>query len=268
MASPATRTTRRLTTAVLVALLLVPPIPAWAEERVIETELQISGTPEPDGDPVKLDVSVLTTDPATPKPGIVLAHGFGGSKLDGLETGRSLARGGYTVITYTARGFGASGGRIHLNNPAYEGADARKIIDFAVSRREIAKTGTDPVIGFAGGSYGGALSLMVAGLDTRVDAIVPGFTWNRLGQSLFPQNRTRGEATSLADVTPVDQRGVFKQRWASLLFLGGGGQAGERGADGSRSVCGRFAPELCSSYLAAAESGQPSYRLLKLLDES
>jgi ABC-2 type transport system ATP-binding protein len=268
LASPATRTTRGLTTAVLVALIMVLPIPAWAEERVIETELQISGTPEPDGDPVKLDVTVLTTDPATPKPGIVLAHGFGGSKLDGLETGRSLARGGYTVITYTARGFGASGGRIHLNNPAYEGADARKIIDLAVSRREIAKNGADPVIGFAGGSYGGAISLMVAGLDTRVDAIVPGFTWNRLGQSLFPQNRTRGEATSLADVTPADQRGVFKQRWASLLFLGGGGQAGERSADGSRSVCGRFAPELCSSYLAAAESGQPSDRLLKLLDES
>jgi ABC-2 type transport system ATP-binding protein len=83
LASLATRTTRRLTTAVLVALIMVLPIPAWAEERVIETELQISGTPEPDGDPVKLDVTVLTTDPAKPKPGIVLAHGFGGSKLDG-----------------------------------------------------------------------------------------------------------------------------------------------------------------------------------------
>ena len=266
MASPATRCTRRLTIAVLVALIMVLPTPASAEERVIETELQISGTPEPDGDPVKLDVTMLTTDPATPKPGIVLAHGFGGSKHDSLQTGRSLARAGYTVITYTARGFGASGGRIHLNNPAYEGADARRIIDFAVSRREITKSGTDPVIGFAGASYGGAISLIVAGLHTRVDAIVPGFTWNRLGQSLFPQNHTRGEPTSLAGVAPADQRGVFKQRWASLLFLGGGGQAGERG--GSRSVCGRFAPELCSSYLAAAETGQRSDQLLTLLDES
>ncbi len=258
----------RLISAVLVALIMIVPAPSWAEQRVIETDLQIRGTPEADGDPVRLDVTMLTTDPATPKPGIVLAHGFGGSKLDGLQTGRSLARAGYTVITYTARGFGASGGRIHLNNPAYEGADARKIIDWAVSRREVAKSGGDPVIGFAGGSYGGALSLLVAGLDTRVDAIVPAFTWNRLGQSLFPQNLTHGESTSLADVAPADRRGVFKQRWASLLFLGGGGQASERAAEGPTSVCGRFAPELCSSYLTAAESGQPSDRLLKLLDES
>ena len=258
----------RLISAVLVALIMIVPAPGWAEQRVIETDVQIRGTPEADGDPVRLDVTMLTTDPATPKPGIVLAHGFGGSKLDGLQTGRSLARAGYTVITYTARGFGASGGRIHLNNPAYEGADARKIIDWAVSRREVAKSGGDPVIGFAGGSYGGALSLLVAGLDTRVDAIVPAFTWNRLGQSLFPQNLTHGESTSLADVAPADRRGVFKQRWASLLFLGGGGQASERAAEGPTSVCGRFAPELCSSYLTAAESGQPSDRLLKLLDES
>jgi ABC-2 type transport system ATP-binding protein len=256
-----------LITAVLVALIMAVPVPGLAEERVVETELQVSGTPESDGDPVRLDVTMLTTDPAMPKPGIVLAHGFGGSKLDGLEPGRSLARAGYTVITYTARGFGASGGRIHLNNPAYEGADARKIIDWAASRREVAKRGGDPVIGFAGGSYGGAISLLVAGLDTRVDAIVPAFTWNRLDQSLFPQNLTHGDATSLADVAPADRRGVFKQRWASLLFLGGG-QLSERAADGPTSVCGRFAPELCSSYLNAAESGQPSERLLKLLDES
>ena len=35
------------------------------------------------------------------------------------------------MITYTARGFGDSGGLIHLDNPAYEGADAQRLIDFA-----------------------------------------------------------------------------------------------------------------------------------------
>ena len=93
------------------------------------------------------------------------------------------------MIIYTARGFGKSGGLIHLDNPAYEGADARKIIDLAATRPEVIKDGDDPVIGFAGASYGGAISLLAGALDPRVDAIVPAFTWNSLSQSLFPQHR-------------------------------------------------------------------------------
>ena len=69
---------------------------------------------------------MLTTDPATPRPAIVLAHGFGGTKDDGLEPARTLAQDGYAVITFTARGFGASGGLIHLDHPDFEGADARQ----------------------------------------------------------------------------------------------------------------------------------------------
>ena len=170
----------------IVALLLRSPIPAYAQDQVIETELMVPGTPEADGKPVKLDATILTTDPATPRPAIVLAHGFGGTKADSEPTARTLALAGYTVIIYTARGFGASGGRIHLDNPAYEGADTRKLIDLAASRPEVAKDGDDPVIGFAGASYGGAVSFLAAGLDHRVDAIAPAFTWHSLRQALFP----------------------------------------------------------------------------------
>ena len=66
-----------------------------------------------------------------------------------------LAWSGYTVIIYTARGFGASGGLIHWTIRRTRG-DARKLIDLAASRPEVAKDGNDPVIGFAGASYGGA----------------------------------------------------------------------------------------------------------------
>ena len=60
-----------------------------------------------------------------------MAHGFGGTKDDSLEPARTLAEDGYAVIIYTARGFGASGGSIHLDHPEFEGADAVKIIDLA-----------------------------------------------------------------------------------------------------------------------------------------
>ena len=252
------------------ALLGAIPVPAYAADQVIETELMVSGTPEADGKPVKLDTTILTTDPAAPRPAIVLAHGFGGTKADSEPTARTLARDGYTVITYTARGFGRSGGRIHLDNPAYEGADARKLVDLAASRPEVAKEGNDPVIGFAGASYGGALSFLAAGLDHRVDAIVPAFTWHSLRQALFPQYRVVGPAKSPADVSPANRQGVFKQRWASLLFANaaGGGNLSNEQTQNSNGLCGRFDPVLCRGYLTAAETGEADNKLKALLDES
>ncbi len=254
----------------IVALLAGIPIPAHAQDQVIKTELMVAGTPEADGKPIKLDATILTTDPATPRPAIVLAHGFGGTKNDSEPTARSLALAGYTVIIYTARGFGASGGRIHLNNPAYEGADARKLIDLAASRPEVAKVGDDPVIGFAGASYGGAVSFLAAGLDHRVDAIAPAFTWHSLRQALFPQHQVVGVATSSADVTPANRQGVFKQRWAAMLFSNASGRPATANHDSndSNALCGRFDPELCRGYLTAAETGEADDELSRLLDES
>jgi ABC-2 type transport system ATP-binding protein len=254
----------------ILALICGMPIPAYAQERVIETELMVTGTPEADGKPVQLDATILTTDPGTPRPAIVLAHGFGGTKDDSAPTARTLALAGYTVIIFTARGFGASGGRIHLNNPAYEGADARKLVDLAASRPEVAKDGDDPVIGFAGASYGGALSFVAAGFDQRVDAIVPAFTWHSLRQALFPQHHVVGPANSPADVSPANRQGVFKQRWASLLFSNAAGRPGptdeqSQNADG---LCGRFDPALCQGYLQAAQTGESDEELNALLDES
>ncbi len=238
--------------------------PAVAADPLVETALMTPGTPEADGQPVELDATIITADPQRPQPAIVLAHGFGGTKDDSLSTARTLARDGYTVITYTARGFGKSGGLIHLDNPAYEGADARKIIDLAVARPEVIKSGDDPVIGFAGASYGGAVSFLAGALDPRVDAIVPAFTWNTLGQALFPQYATTAAPESPADVAPLAEPGIFKQRWASLLF-GNSGPASSPDAD---PLCGRFDAQLCRGYLQAAESGRPDPTLLKLLDRS
>jgi ABC-2 type transport system ATP-binding protein len=265
----------------IVALMAGMPVRAYAKEQVTEIELMVPGTPEADGRPVKLDATIFTTDPDTPRPAIVLAHGFGGTKDDSEPTARTLALAGYTVIIYTARGFGKSGGQIHLDNPAYEGADARKLVDLAASRPEVAKKGNDPVIGFAGVSYGGALSFLAAGLDQRVDAIVPAFTWHSLRQALFPQSQVVGSARSPADVTPANRHGVFKQRWAALLFSDAGGAGGGAGGssagseqsqnhDGRNqdSLCGRLDPDLCQGYLTAAEAGEAGGKLTALLDES
>ena len=98
-----------------------------------------------------------------------------------------------------------------------------------------------------------------------MDAIVPTFTWNRLNQALFPQYQVIGGASSLAEVVPAGGPGVFKQRWAALLFSGAGARSDPPTGD---PVCGRFTAELCTEYRNAAETGRPSKELIALLEES
>ncbi|MGR7001584.1 alpha/beta hydrolase family protein [Yinghuangia aomiensis] len=43
---------------------------------------------------------------------------------------QDCARRGYVVMTWSARGFGASGGAIALDQPDYEVADARALVDW------------------------------------------------------------------------------------------------------------------------------------------
>jgi ABC-2 type transport system ATP-binding protein len=256
-----------LLTSVPAGTFLVPDALA-ADAPVSQLDLTVQGTPEADGQPVPLDVTILQTASSTPRPAIVLNHGFGGTKADTFTIGRTLAREGYVVIAWTQRGFGRSGGKIHLDDPAYEGKDAVKIVDLAASRPEVEKTTSasgapDPVIGFAGASYGGAISLVAAGLDPRIDAIVPGFTWHDLDQALFPQYAVADPSSDAAprgpaDVVPAPAAGVFKQRWASLFFAGGS-------AGGGSGVCGRFAADVCAGYQQAASTGTSSPALRALL---
>jgi ABC-2 type transport system ATP-binding protein len=266
--APGRRPRRRVLALALTSLVILAALPprlaVAVDQRVVETTLTVAGTPEPDGRAVRLDVTLMTTDPATPRPAVVLAHGFGGSKVDSAPMARALARDGYTVLTYTARGFGASGGLTHLDDPGFEGEDAVRMVDLAASRPEVVRSGGDPVVGFAGASYGGAVSLVAAALDPRIDAIAPAFTWNDLTQALFPQHAVDGAPTSLADVRPASP-GVFKQRWASLFFLRASGGGTGRG---DVSLCGRFSPELCRGYLATAQTGRPDPALLRQLRRS
>ncbi len=235
--------------------------------------LQVTGTPEPDGSAVRLDATLFLPDSGRPEPAVLLAHGFGGSKADLAADALKLAEHGFVVLTYTARGFGASGGRIHLDSPDFEVADARRTVDLLGRRSEVLRDGPDdPRVGVVGGSYGGALALLLAGSDSRVDAIVPQITWNDLRQALFPQFAVAaGTAPSPAAVTPTGGPGVFKRAWAGTFFSppadGSAGPAGtaSAGAAPAGSGCGRFAAQLCAAYQQAAVTGRPTSRILDLL---
>ncbi|MDQ1720997.1 MAG: type transport system ATP-binding protein [Pseudonocardiales bacterium] len=265
----ATRRAKQAAAAALVVLLAIAVLGVLNRAPALRVSSQmIPGTAEPDGRAVLLDSSLYLPE-HTPAPAILLAHGFGGSKasLDGQA--RTLARAGYVVLTYSARGFGASGGLIHLDSRRYEVADGSRLLDFLQARPEVARAGGQPLLGVAGSSYGGALALMLGATDHRVGAVAADITWNSLARSLFPN------AVAAAD----QGGGVFKKLWAGYLFSsgfsaasGGDGGAGSGGTGGAESAgsssCGRFAADLCAAYQQAVAGGPLDLRLATLLGES
>jgi ABC-2 type transport system ATP-binding protein len=185
---------------------------------------------------VRIDTSYFTPDTAGRHPAVLLGHGFGGSKNDVREQAEALARDGYAVLTWSARGFGTSTGKVGLNGPKAEVADVEKLIDWLAQQPtvQLDKKG-DPRVGMAGGSYGGAIALLTAGHDARVDAIAPAITYWNLSDALFPN-------------------GVFKKLWAGIFVNTGGG-------------CDKFEPRLCEMYQRVAESGTPDAAAEKMLEE-
>jgi ABC-2 type transport system ATP-binding protein len=217
---------------------------------------------------VRLDTSYFTAGGPGRRPAVLLGHGFGGSKDEVRAQAEGLARHGYAVLTWSARGFGRSGGRIGLNAPDAEVADVSRLVDWLAARPDVRLDAPgDPRVGITGVSYGGAISLLAAAYDHRIDAIAPRETYWNLSDALFPG-------------------GVYKKLWAGIFFADGATPlAGGLGApDGTPPgtpasppsagpgaaasggtppggvvdpVCGRFTASICALYKRVAEAGRP-----------
>ncbi|MEV4165701.1 CocE/NonD family hydrolase [Nonomuraea dietziae] len=233
--------------------------PSTPEVRGQEQRIAVIDGPEND-QRVELDTTYFAPEGGGRAPAVLLAHGFGGSKQSVRAQAVRLAGQGYAVLTWSARGFGRSTGQIALNSPDYEVKDVKQLIDWLAERPEVRLDAQgDPRVGIAGGSYGGAIALMTAAHDPRVDAIVPMITWNDLSQALFPN-------------------GVFKKMWAGLFFSRGGPSvetqglgaltAAPRPLSAQEARCGRFLPAVCEMYQQAAATGKATPEAIALLRES
>ncbi|MEV8522782.1 alpha/beta fold hydrolase [Streptomyces sp. NPDC052000] len=183
----------------------------------------------------KIDTSFFTAGSGRDKrPAVLIGHGFGGSKNEVKGQAEQLARDGYAVMTWSARGFGSSTGQIGLNDPQFEVKDVSQLIDWLAKRPEVKLDAPgDPRVGVTGVSYGGAISLLAAGYDKRVDAIAPEMTYWNLSDVFFPN-------------------GVYKKLWAGIFVSTAGG-------------CKAFDPQLCAMYERVASAGQPDEAAEKLL---
>jgi ABC-2 type transport system ATP-binding protein len=173
---------------------------------------------------------------------ILIAHGFGGDKKSVTEDALYFQKNGFAVMTWSARGFGQSGGFISMNSQSAEVSDTSKIIDYLLTQRDVIKfKNGKPIIGIIGASYGGANALLSASADKRIAAVVADITWNSLGNALFPQS----------DISSLEP-GPFKKVWAGTFF---GLVTLQKAFLGE---CGSLATAWCTAYKNAVKNGQPT----------
>ncbi|WP_245177109.1 alpha/beta fold hydrolase [Geodermatophilus sp. DF01_2] len=305
---PRPRSGARATPAALLLLLtlvligLLPAAPAAAAEDVVTEEARVAVGEGADA--VELDTTLFLPASATaeqPAPAVVLAHGFGGSKESVADDARDLAGRGYVVLTYSARGFGKSTGRIGLNDPRFEVADLSALLDRLADRDDVLLDAEgDPRVGVAGASYGGALALLAAGYDDRVDAIAPQITWHSLTAALFPSQVGEPAADTVAAIPQAPDGGVYKRLWSGLFFGVGSAPTGglldalqdgatpagdlpaalpvDPGSIDPASIdleaveqlltCGRFRADVCAAYQSAASTGTLTPEVADVLDRS
>lgn len=235
----------------------------------------------PDGaTPCDIVGDLYTPNDASPQhrvPAILTTNGFGGSKDDQAGLGKAFASNGYAVLSYSGLGFGGSGCKITLDDPAYDGRAGSQLVSFlggapgiafadakhtqpvaplnVVIHDEVDHLGHaqryDPRVGMIGGSYGGAIQFAVADVDPRLDTIIPFITWNDLTYSLAPNN------TDQVSGVTTSNPGSIKLTWG-LLFSADGAADGLAGGqqDPQRDLgCPNFATFVCPALVTGGSTG-------------
>lgn len=192
-------------------------------------------------------------------PTVLVGHGWGGEgdtnpdSASDTVTGNTglgpLRRAGFNVLTWDARGFGRSGGQVEVDSPRHEGRDVQALIDWLATQPEarLDEPG-DPVVGMSGVSYGGAIQLIAAAIDGRVDAIAPTIAWHSLTRSLY-------------------RNGAVKQGWGSLLF-GAGSSAVTGGLlEPGLPDNGGLNPQVAQAFQEGVATGSFSDESVRFFDE-
>jgi ABC-2 type transport system ATP-binding protein len=222
---------------VAAAALMAWPAPAAARDATVTSF---------DGTPITTHFFPAADLPAgATAPTVLVGHGWGGSgdtdpeSASDATTGNTglgpLRHAGFNVLTWDARGFGSSGGQVEVDSPQHEGRDVQALIDWLAGQPEARlEAPGDPLVGMSGVSYGGAIQLIAAAIDDRVDAITPTIAWHSLTRSLY-------------------RDASVKQGWGTLLFAAG-------------SASGNLSPQIPQAFTEGVSTGQFSQSSIDFFD--
>ena len=208
MTSTRRRALYAATSALALTAALLAPSSLAAESEPTVTNGCLTSVPDAGSTaPVQICYTVFrpaAASAAKQVPVLLEGHGWGGSRTKDPARFAPYLSAGYGVISFDQRGFGQSGGKAHVMDPAVEGLDVRKLIDLAASLDWVRKDRPgDPRIGAIGGSYGGgyqyvgAFSEIAATGRTRFDALAPEYTWWDINEALAPSGVARSEWLSV-----------------------------------------------------------------------
>ncbi len=162
----------------------------------------IRSVPEP-GTSEKVQICYTLFRPAQASrtrkvPLVMHSHGWAGSRTTDPAAFRRWLDAGFGVLSFDQRGFGESGGKAHVENPAIEGRDVQGLIRLVAGLPWVRKDAPgDPRLGAIGGSYGGGYQYVGAFRNVMdkgrpvFDALAPEITWWDLNESLAPQGVVR-----------------------------------------------------------------------------
>jgi predicted acyl esterase len=161
-----------------------------APARAATTPLSFVDITAADG--VILKANVIESSAPGLHPAVVFPSSWGLNDLEYVAQATAMANSGFTVLSYTPRGWWLSGGRIDTAGPK-DMRDASTVIDWL-----LAHTHADPArIGMGGVSYGAGISLMASGFDSRVRAVAALSGWSDLAASLYGDQTRRQQAPAL-----------------------------------------------------------------------
>jgi pimeloyl-ACP methyl ester carboxylesterase len=169
-------------------------------------------------------------------PAVVLMHGLGGdrSSMNALAQAMGLVGERYAVLTFDARGHGASGGLIGIDGPR-EIADVREIYDWLAARPEVA----DAKIGALGISLGGGAVLDSLAAGVPWAAVEVADTWTDLYSALAPNGLAKsGVIAGFLGLLPPEKLDPSVQAVASAAFAGTDQQLVRSWADARSSLSG------------------------------
>lgn len=119
-------------------------------------------------------------------PTIIFVNSWLFDEHEYLSQAIEFTKKGYQVLSYSARGWGCSGGYVDVTGPN-DMKDVSTVLDYLEMHTNIDINNT----GMSGISYGGGMSLMAVAHDTRLKTVAVMSAWASLSDALYHQQTPR-----------------------------------------------------------------------------
>jgi len=154
-----------------------------------------------------------------PRAAIILLHGFGANKQDGMVnlTAALLEGLGYLTLQFDMRGCGDSEGPRALVLPEEQVRDVQAAVTFLQSRPEV----DADRIGVLGHSFGAAVAVYAAAVDERIAACISSAGWADGATKLRQQHASEGAWERFNDMLAVGRgkKASGEEHWVSRFDI-------------------------------------------------